>query len=45
MKAAPSGRGRGPRWRRLLTKTFVWILLITFVLTSVGVALVTFSAQ
>jgi hypothetical protein len=36
---------RNDRLRRNLVKAFVWIVLTIFVITSVGVALVTFSAQ
>jgi hypothetical protein len=38
-------RRSGPWLRRVALKTFVWILLAIFVLTSVGVALVTFTAR
>jgi hypothetical protein len=33
------------RLRRNLLRAFVWIVLTVFILTSVGVALVNFSAQ
>jgi hypothetical protein len=36
---------RNDRRRSTLVKAFVWVVLTIFVLTSVGVALVTFSAQ
>jgi hypothetical protein len=36
---------RNERVRRFLLRAFVWIVLAVFVLTSVGVALVNFSAQ
>ncbi len=36
---------RNERLRRTATKVVVWIVLVGFVLTSVGVALVNFSAQ
>jgi hypothetical protein len=38
-------RRRRPDWQRTLLVTFTWILLAAFVLTSVGVALVTFSVR
>lgn len=44
MKARRQPR-RNDRLRRTLVKAFVWVVLTIFVLTSVGVALVTFSAQ
>jgi hypothetical protein len=34
---------RNERWRRILLRAFVWVVLTVFVLTSVGVALVNFS--
>jgi hypothetical protein len=36
---------RNERLRRTLLRAFVWVLLAAFVLTSVGVALVNFSAH
>ena len=36
---------RKPRWRRTVLHTFTWVLLTIFVLTSVGVALVTFTVR
>jgi hypothetical protein len=36
---------RRPRWQRTVVLAFTWVLLAAFVLTSVGVALVTFSAR
>ena len=34
-----------PRKRKNLLRAFVWVVLAVFILTSVGVALVNFSAQ
>ncbi len=34
---------RNERLRRVLLRTFVWVVLVVFVLTSVGVALVNFA--
>lgn len=42
-RRAPDGRSE--RMRRRLVKAFVWVVLAIFALTSVGVALVTFSSQ
>jgi hypothetical protein len=36
---------RNEKLRRLLLRTFVWVVLVVFVLTSVGVALVNFAAH
>ena len=36
---------RNERLRRLLLRTFVWVVLAGFILTSVGVALVNFSGK
>ena len=36
---------RKPRWQRTILLAFTWVLLTVFVLTSVGVALVTFSVR
>ena len=36
---------RNARLRRNLLRAFVWVVLTVFILTSVGVALVNFSAQ
>jgi hypothetical protein len=36
---------KNERLRRILLRTFVWILLAVFILTSVGVALVNFAAR
>jgi len=36
---------RNERLRRLLLRTFVWVVLAVFILTSVGVALVNFSGK
>jgi hypothetical protein len=36
---------RNERLRRLLLRTFVWAVLVVFVLTSVGVALVNFAGH
>ncbi len=36
---------KNARLRRGLLRTFVWVVLTVFILTSVGVALVNFSAQ
>jgi len=36
---------RKPHWQRTLLHAFTWVLLAVFVLTSVGVALVTFSVR
>ncbi|HEY5349989.1 MAG TPA: hypothetical protein VIJ64_09655 [Candidatus Lustribacter sp.] len=36
---------RNARLRRTLLRVFVWAILVVFVLTSVGVALVNFTSQ
>jgi hypothetical protein len=36
---------RNERLRRLVLRTFVWVVLAVFILTSVGVALVNFSGK
>ena len=36
---------RNERLRRLLLRTFVWVVLAVFILTSVGVALFNFSGK
>ena len=36
---------RNDRLRRNLMRAFIWFVLVAFILTSVGVALVTFSTQ
>jgi hypothetical protein len=36
---------KNARLRRTLLRAFVWVVLTVFILTSVGVALVNFSAQ
>jgi ABC-type sugar transport system permease subunit len=36
---------RNERLRRVLLRTFVWVVLVVFILTSVGVALVNFAGH
>jgi hypothetical protein len=36
---------KNARLRKNLLRAFVWVVLLVFILTSVGVALVNFSAQ
>ena len=36
---------RNERLRRVLLRAFVWVVLVVFVLTSVGVALVNFAGH
>jgi len=36
---------RRPRWQKTIVRTFTWVLLVVFVMTSVGVALFTFSVR
>jgi hypothetical protein len=36
---------RRPRWQRTVVIAFTWVLLAVFVLTSVGVALFTFTVR
>jgi hypothetical protein len=36
---------RNHRWRQIALRVFVWAVLIVFILTSVGVALVNFSGR
>ncbi len=36
---------RRPSWQRTVVLAFTWVLLAAFVLTSVGVALFSFSAR
>lgn len=45
MKARNRPRRGNDRLRRNLMRGFIWFVLAAFILTSVGVALVTFSTQ
>ncbi len=36
---------RRPRWQRTVVIAFTWVLLVAFVLTSVGVAFISFSVH
>jgi hypothetical protein len=36
---------RNERLRRVLLRTFVWVVLVVFILTSVGVALFNFAGR
>ncbi len=36
---------RRPRWQKTVVQVFTWVLLAVFVMTSVGVALFTFSVR